>query len=77
MKRIKIRKFSDKNSIGITMIYDISLWVLIPSISLYTEKDALYKYYAIAFVFLPIRVGIAKRIKRNQKKYIIKAFKNE
>ena len=77
MKRITIRKFSDENTIGSDMIYDITSFVLIPTFSLSFEKDALYKYYVITFAFLPIRVGISKRIKRDQKKYIIKAFRYE
>ena len=77
MKNITIRKFSDKNSIGAKMIYDITTIVLVPTISFSTEKEALYRYYAITFAFLPIRIGIAKRFKRNQKYYIMKAFKDE
>lgn len=76
-KHIEIRIFSDKNNFGAAIVLNSKDIVLIPTISFSTETEALYNYYVVTFSFLLFKIGFVIRFRRDQKKYIIKAFKNE
>ena len=76
-KNIIIRSFSDTRSIGIGIVLNSKDIVLIPTICFSTETEALYNYYVFTLAFLLFKIGFVIRFRRDQKKYIIKAFKDE